>query len=70
MEVKDDLSSLQPLEFWNEIKLRHWVYLTENTGDLARQAPNFSEIHDNPNRYHASPLALKVATESEKEQLK
>ena len=64
INVKEDLSSLSPIEFWKTMKQRNLVYLPQDAESLAKSPPEMMKVRDNPNRYLATLLALKVATDS------
>ncbi len=59
--VKADLSHLEQLQFWREMANRKFTLLAAAPSELARQIPSTDSVRDNPNRYLASLLALKVS---------
>jgi len=71
VQIKEDLSKLSPLEFWQNLKQRNLVYLKDDAKALASALPQMTRMQDSPNRYLATLLAMKVLTqEVENDQLK
>ncbi len=64
VEVVEDLHKLSPVEFWQQMKTRQKVYLSESAEVLAACPPAFNTVKDNPNRYLVSLLARKVKMDS------
>lgn len=60
VHVREDLSTLSPVRFWTSLKERKLIYLTHTPEELADQPPKLESVRDNPNRYLAGLLALKV----------
>ncbi len=60
VRVEEDLSNLSPLDFWSRLKKRSLVLLPESAAELAKRPPDMTVIKNNPNRYLAALLALKV----------
>jgi hypothetical protein len=58
--VKDDLSSISPLEFWKEMARRKLIYMKDSVSELAKFGPKLENVTDNPERFLAGMLALKV----------
>lgn len=62
VQVLEDLSALSPVEFWRAVQARKLVLLTQTPEELAANPPDTAIVRDNPNRYLAALLALKVKT--------
>lgn len=60
--VEEDLSNMSREEFWKTLKDRKLVYLKAPLSQLIKRSPRISDVIDNPNRYLASLIALKVGT--------
>ena len=58
--VQADYSSMSALDFWKTLKAKNMIYLPETPAQLARHAPDMMTVSNNPNRYLAALLALKV----------
>jgi hypothetical protein len=64
--VKEDLSALSALKFWEVLKSRRLSLMTASPEALSIAPPKMEDIRDNPNRYLASLLALKVKAKLKK----
>lgn len=60
VKIVTDLSHLNPLQFWNELKRRQMIYLEGNPLDLSISPPKIDQAADNPVRYLVSLLGMKV----------
>lgn len=63
VHVQEDLSHLSKVAFWAALKKRKLVLLSASPESLARKAPGFRSVTDNPNRFLAALVALKVSVD-------